>query len=110
VEAAIVKSFTLPNTCKKERKGRLQTHLAYHKKSHPSVVRNRHTLKSVRHTGQAKWENSFIIQNEKKSTKDCMVWSSSQVKEGGWETRFLLRKMPKKSWFTFWIVLKNISH
>jgi hypothetical protein len=51
VEVAIVNSLTLSNTGKKERTGRLQTHLAYHKNLIPELignVRNRHALKSVR--------------------------------------------------------------
>jgi len=49
-----------------------------------------------RHRGEAKWENSFIMQKENRLTKDCMVWSNSQVKEGRWETGFYREKCQRK--------------
>jgi len=68
-------------------------HLAYQKNLILKLignVRNKHAWKNVRPSssdrGKAKCENSLIMQKENKLTKDRMVWSNSQVKEGRRET------------------------
>jgi hypothetical protein len=107
-EVAVLNTFILSNTDKKERVEKLQTHIVFCKILITNLTGNvtkTGKLSSSDKTGKI----HFIIQKENMSTKESMVFSYRQVMGVRQETSLQLN-MLKKTWLTFRAVLQKILH
>lgn len=113
VDIAIVNSFIFPNAGKKERRGRLQTNLAFHKNLISQLtgnMRSRHAWKNVRPSSsdtEERGNGKTDLSCRRKRSQQKTAWFGTTGKWREMGNQFSLRKMPKKTWFTSWIVLQK---